>query len=53
MKSSRNTWHIRIGTPKLYRSVIEDVINDVREVFLNDSVDEQVLVELKTVSDVY
>lgn len=36
--------------PKLYRSVIEDVINDVREVFLDASVDEQVLVELKTVS---
>ncbi|XP_062824439.1 transcription initiation factor IIA subunit 1 [Anolis carolinensis] len=34
--------------PKLYRSVIEDVINDVREVFLDASVDEQVLVELKT-----
>ncbi|XP_077179521.1 transcription initiation factor IIA subunit 1 isoform X2 [Paroedura picta] len=35
-------------TPKLYRSVIEDVINDVREVFLDEGVDEQVLVELKT-----
>lgn len=36
--------------PKLYRSVIEDVINDVREVFLDEGVDEQVLMELKTVS---
>ncbi|XP_075700597.1 transcription initiation factor IIA subunit 1 isoform X2 [Rhinoderma darwinii] len=34
--------------PKLYRSVIEDVINDVRELFLDEGVDEQVLVELKT-----
>ncbi|EMP25536.1 Transcription initiation factor IIA subunit 1 [Chelonia mydas] len=30
------------------RSVIEDVINDVREVFLDEGVDEQVLLELKT-----
>ena len=34
----------------LYRSVIEDVINDVRDIFLDDGVDEQVLMELKTVS---
>ncbi|XP_067848147.1 transcription initiation factor IIA subunit 1 isoform X2 [Heptranchias perlo] len=34
--------------PKLYKSVIEDVINDVREQFLDDGVDEQVLIELKT-----
>ncbi|NXJ96367.1 TF2AA factor, partial [Corythaixoides concolor] len=34
--------------PKLYKSVIEDVINDVREVFLDEGVDEQVLMELKT-----
>ncbi|XP_072895463.1 transcription initiation factor IIA subunit 1 isoform X2 [Hemitrygon akajei] len=34
--------------PKLYRSVIEDVINDVREQFLDEGVDEQVLAELKT-----
>lgn len=33
--------------PKLYRSVIDDVINAVREVFLDDGVDEQVLQELK------
>ncbi|XP_060613207.1 transcription initiation factor IIA subunit 1 [Anolis sagrei] len=44
MASSTNTNPV----PKLYRSVIEDVINDVREVFLDASVDEQVLVELKT-----
>ncbi|XP_069049112.1 transcription initiation factor IIA subunit 1 isoform X3 [Lepisosteus oculatus] len=34
--------------PKLYRSVIEDVINDVRELFLDEGVDEQVLMELRT-----
>uniref|UniRef100_A0A3Q2ZNR1 General transcription factor IIA, 1 n=2 Tax=Kryptolebias marmoratus TaxID=37003 RepID=A0A3Q2ZNR1_KRYMA len=34
--------------PKLYRSVIEDVINEVRELFLDEGVDEQVLHELKT-----
>uniref|UniRef100_A0A8D0C1G2 Ral transcription factor IIA subunit 1 n=1 Tax=Salvator merianae TaxID=96440 RepID=A0A8D0C1G2_SALMN len=44
MASSANTNPV----PKLYRSVIEDVINDVREVFLDEGVDEQVLVELKT-----
>lgn len=35
--------------PKLYRSVIEDVINDVRELFLDEGVDEQILLDLKTV----
>lgn len=30
--------------------MIEDVINDVRDIFLDDGVDEQVLMELKTVS---
>ncbi|XP_048340584.1 transcription initiation factor IIA subunit 1 [Sphaerodactylus townsendi] len=44
MANSTNTNPV----PKLYRSVIEDVINDVREVFLDEGVDEQVLVELKT-----
>ncbi|XP_061467876.1 transcription initiation factor IIA subunit 1 isoform X2 [Rhineura floridana] len=44
MASSANTNPV----PKLYRSVMEDVINDVREVFLDEGVDEQVLVELKT-----
>ncbi|OXB65628.1 hypothetical protein ASZ78_011513 [Callipepla squamata] len=44
MASSTNTNPV----PKLYRSVIEDVINDVREVFLDEGVDEQVLMELKT-----
>ncbi|XP_068110541.1 transcription initiation factor IIA subunit 1 [Hyperolius riggenbachi] len=34
--------------PKLYKTVIEDVINDVRELFLDEGVDEQVLMELKT-----
>ncbi|KAG7244289.1 hypothetical protein INR49_004428 [Caranx melampygus] len=34
--------------PRLYKSVIEDVINEVRELFLDEGVDEQVLLELKT-----
>ncbi|XP_030627879.1 transcription initiation factor IIA subunit 1 isoform X1 [Chanos chanos] len=34
--------------PKLYRSVIEDVISEVRELFLDEGVDEQVLMELRT-----
>ncbi|XP_026856604.2 transcription initiation factor IIA subunit 1 isoform X1 [Electrophorus electricus] len=34
--------------PKLYRNVMEDVINEVRELFLDEGVDEQVLMELKT-----
>lgn len=37
--------------PKLYKSVIDDVINEVRELFLDEGVDEQVLLELKTVHD--
>lgn len=39
-----------ISQPKLYKSVIEDVINEVRELFLDEGVDEQVLLELKTVT---
>ncbi|XP_023223862.1 TFIIA-alpha and beta-like factor [Centruroides sculpturatus] len=35
--------------PVLYRSVIEDVVANVREIFLDDGVDEQVLIELKQV----
>ena len=34
---------------KVYKNVIEDVIKNVREAFLNDGVDEQVLQELKQV----
>uniref|UniRef100_H3CWE9 General transcription factor IIA, 1 n=1 Tax=Tetraodon nigroviridis TaxID=99883 RepID=H3CWE9_TETNG len=34
--------------PKVYKSVIDDVINEVRELFLDEGVDEQVLLELKT-----
>lgn len=30
---------------------MEDVINEVRELFLDEGVDEQVLMELKTVSE--
>ncbi|XP_053213422.1 transcription initiation factor IIA subunit 1-like isoform X2 [Panonychus citri] len=36
-----------VSVPKLYRSVIEDVINGVRDLFLDDGVDEQVLIDLK------
>lgn len=39
-----------VPQPKLYKSVIEDVINEVRELFLDEGVDEQVLLELKTVT---
>lgn len=35
---------------KVYRGVIEDVIKNVRESFLNEGVDEQVLQELKQVT---
>ena len=34
---------------KLYRTVVEDVINNVRENFLDEGVDDQVLQELKQV----
>ena len=34
---------------KVYKGVMEDVIKNVREAFLNDGVDEQVLQELKQV----
>lgn len=33
--------------PKFYKSVIDDVVNNVRELFLDDGVDEQVIQELK------
>lgn len=33
--------------PSLYQSVIDDVINSVRDAFLDDGLDEQVLAELK------
>ena len=35
--------------PRLYQSVVDDVITNVREAFLDESVDEQVLQELKQV----
>uniref|UniRef100_A0A9J7X236 General transcription factor IIA, 1 n=2 Tax=Cyprinus carpio TaxID=7962 RepID=A0A9J7X236_CYPCA len=44
MASSANSNQV----PNLYRSVIEDVIGEVRELFLDEGVDEQVLMELKT-----
>ncbi|XP_036305392.1 transcription initiation factor IIA subunit 1-like [Pipistrellus kuhlii] len=34
--------------PNFYRSVIEDVIDEVRDIFLEEGVDKQVLMELKT-----
>lgn len=33
--------------PRLYKTVVEDVISNVREAFLDEGVDEQVLQELK------
>ncbi|MED6280293.1 Transcription initiation factor IIA subunit 1 [Characodon lateralis] len=44
MASSANSNQV----PKLYKGVIDDVINEVRELFLDEGVDEQVLLELKT-----
>uniref|UniRef100_A0A9J7ZAN7 General transcription factor IIA, 1 n=2 Tax=Cyprinus carpio TaxID=7962 RepID=A0A9J7ZAN7_CYPCA len=44
MASSANSNQV----PKVYRTVMEDVINEVRELFLDEGVDEQVLMELKT-----
>lgn len=38
---------------KIYRSVIEEVIKNAREYFLNEGVDEQVLQELKQVCKIY
>uniref|UniRef100_T1ITQ5 Transcription initiation factor IIA subunit 1 n=1 Tax=Strigamia maritima TaxID=126957 RepID=T1ITQ5_STRMM len=35
------------GVSQLYKSVIDDVINNVREVFLDESLDEHILQELK------
>lgn len=35
--------------PKFYKSVIDDVIEGVRDVFLEEGVDEQILKELKRV----
>lgn len=35
------------NVPKLYRIVIEDVLSSVREAFLDDGVDEQVLMDLR------
>lgn len=35
--------------PKFYKSVIDDVIEGVRDVFVEEGVDEQILKELKRV----
>lgn len=37
------------SVPKLYHTVIDDVINNVREAFIDEGVDEQALTELKQV----
>lgn len=39
-----------LAQPKLYKSIIEDVIEGVSELFTEEGVDEQVLKELKRVS---
>lgn len=39
------------GVSQLYKSVIEDVITNVREAFLDEGVDEQILMELKQLWD--
>ncbi|XP_052390906.1 transcription initiation factor IIA subunit 1 [Carassius gibelio] len=44
MASSANSNQV----PKLYQTVMDDVISEVRELFLDEGVDEQVLMELKT-----
>ncbi|XP_064484283.1 transcription initiation factor IIA subunit 1-like [Ornithodoros turicata] len=37
------------SVPKLYRSVIEDVINGVKDIFLDEGVDDQALQELRQI----
>ena len=39
--------------PRLYRTVVDEVVKNVRESFLNEGVDEQVLLELKQVGENY
>ncbi|KAH9394354.1 Transcription initiation factor IIA subunit 1 [Tyrophagus putrescentiae] len=39
--------HCQDFVPKFYKSVIDDVVSNVRELFLDDGVDEQVIQELK------
>ncbi|XP_075676671.1 uncharacterized protein LOC142645129 isoform X1 [Dermatophagoides pteronyssinus] len=39
--------HSRDIVPKFYKSVIDDVIASIREVFLDDGIDEQVIQDLK------
>ena len=41
--------HFYLFQRKVYYSVVEDVISNVREAFLDEGVDEQVLQELKQV----
>jgi len=36
----------------MYQTVVEDVINGVRETFLDEGMDEQVLMELKQVREI-
>lgn len=49
LKFERSIYSAFFQQPKIYRGVIEDVIKNVRESFLNEGVDEQVLQELKQV----
>ncbi|KAI2805994.1 Transcription initiation factor IIA subunit 1 [Blomia tropicalis] len=39
--------HSRDIVPKFYKSVIDDVVSNIRETFLDDGVDEQVIQELR------
>ena len=39
--------HLSIVQPKFYKSVIDDVVSNIRETFLDDGVDEQVIQELR------
>lgn len=41
--------NLYVVQPKFYKSVIDDVIEGVRDVFVEEGVDEQILKELKRV----
>ncbi|KAG0433091.1 hypothetical protein HPB47_020242 [Ixodes persulcatus] len=48
MHQSRDSYEFFVlPQPKLYRSVIEDVINGVKDIFLDEGVDDQALQELR------
>lgn len=46
---SKDTSNRKLFQLKLYNTVIEDVISGVREAFIDEGVDEQVLQELKQI----